>query len=474
MAVHQADFQIASLFSMFRKQGGLRLFFGLLGLITLSPLAASPSAAVGAQATAVITTSTNQPAATSKLENAAGQVDLALPESNDSMPGTGPVRRYDWFVSLWNSRRAEFQKLAESQKHSVVLLGDSITQGWGDQTDQLFAGVKIANRGISGDTTRGMLYRLDQDVIALEPACVVMLMGTNDLEENATPDVIAGNVALILDRIAEKLPTTPVVLCEIFPSSASKKRPADKIRETNRLLAAYAKGKPQITFLETWALFADSTGDAPVAEFPDLLHLNEAGYARWASALRPIFATFGFLETEADSFQPEEGFELLFNGKDLTGWGFRSSPDAEPKETFDGQPHSSDGRYKAINGRLVVTTPPEGRRVQQLWTTRNFTRDFEFKLEFRATPNADSGVFLRGKQLQCRDYRLAGPYKELTMYKPQDWNELHIVVRNGVAHCTCNGEVLEAEYMIPAIGPMGLEGDSGQMEYRRIRLRELP
>ncbi len=59
------------------------------------------------------------------------------------------------------------------------------------------------------------------------------------------------------------------------------------------------------------------------------------------------------------------------------------------------------------------------------------------------------------------------------MYKPQDWNELHVVVRNGVAHCTCNGEVLEAEYMIPASGPMGLEGDSGQMEYRRIRLREL-
>ena len=66
------------------------------------------------------------------------------------------------------------------------------------------------------------------------------------------------------------------------------------------------------------------------------------------------------------------------------------------------------------------------------------------KLEFRATPNADSGVYLRGPQLQCRDYALAGPYKNLKRYKPQDWNELVVTVQDGVAHATCNGEVLEA------------------------------
>jgi hypothetical protein len=39
---------------------------------------------------------------------------------------------------------------------------------------------------------------------------------------------------------------------------------------------------------------------------------------------------------------------------------------------------------------------------------------------------------------------------------------------------TCNGEILEAAQKVPATGPLGLEGDRGQMEYRRIRLQELP
>jgi hypothetical protein len=164
----------------------------------------------------------------------------------------------------------------------------------------------------------------------------------------------------------------------------------------------------------------------------------------------------------------------LFNGKDLTGWGFRTKKTLEPTQSFDGKTMSDDGRYVAKNGRLIVTTPPEGRRVQQLWTTREFGQDFIFKLEFRATPNADSGVFIRKPQLQCRDYWLAGPYKELKGYKPQQWNEIIVKVTDGIAHCTCNGEVLEAALAVPPSGPIGLEGDRGQMEYRHIQLKELP
>lgn len=408
----------------------------------------------------------------SAVIHAAEQADeLGIPATNEGLAGDGPIRRADWFHNVWNSRRAEFQKSAPDQKGAVVFLGDSITQGWGNQTDTLFAGVKIANRGISGDTTRGMLYRLEADVLSLEPAAVVMLMGTNDLEEKATPQVIAGNVALIIEAILKHNPKTPVVLCQIFPSSASMNRPADKIKETNALLMAYAKGKPEITVIDTWTLYADENGDAPVSEFPDLLHLNESGYTKWAAALRPILATLGLTETEADGFQPEAGFEMLFNGRDLTGWSFKTNSETT---VFDGATETPDHRYKAINGRLVVTTPPEGRRVQQLWTTRQFPGDFVMKLEFRATPNADSGVFIRQPQLQCRDYRLAGPYKNLKSYKPQDWNELEVTVKGNVAYCTCNGEVLEAEFKLPETGPIGLEGDQGQMEYRRIRVKQLP
>jgi hypothetical protein len=206
-----------------------------------------------------------------------------------------------------------------------------------------------------------------------------------------------------------------------------------------------------------------------------------------------VLATLGFVEKEPDTFKPEERFEPLFNGRDLTGWGFRPTtekdfedirkwrasdpnmppwPIVESPVSFDGKTASTDGRFRAVNGRLVVTMPTEGRRIQQLYTTRDFPNDFTLKLEFRATPNADSGVYLRGRQLQCRDYPLAGPYKDLKQYKPQDWNELVVTVRGNKAHCTCNGEVLEAAYELPATGPIGVEGDRGQMEYRRIRMRQ--
>ena len=141
---------------------------------------------------------------------------------------------------------------------------------------------------------------------------------------------------------------------------------------------------------------------------------------------------------------------------------------------FDGRTASPDGRFVAINGRLVVTTPPEGRKIQQLYTTREFRDDFMLKLEFRATPNADSGVYVRGPQLQCRDYALAGPFKDLKNYKPQDWNELVVTVQNGVARAPATAKCWTSSSRSRETGPIGVEGDRGQMEYRRIRIKRTP
>ncbi len=168
----------------------------------------------------------------------------------------------------------------------------------------------------------------------------------------------------------------------------------------------------------------------------------------------------------ADDFKPEPGYISLFNGKDLTGWGYLTN-------NFDGKLASDDGRFSATNGALMVH-PREPRLIQKIWTTREFTNDFILKLEFRAATNADSGIYVREPQLQCRDYLVAGPYKNLKQYKPQDWNEIIVIATNNAAFCTCNGEVLEAAMKLPASGPIGFEGDRGRMEYRRVRLKELP
>jgi lysophospholipase L1-like esterase len=409
------------------------------------------------------------------------------------VPGIGPIRHEDWFQKLWRERRAMFARQKTEQQHALVFFGDSITQGWGDDFKGSFPGVKVANRGISGDTTRGLLTRIDDDVLALDPRGVVLLIGTNDVELKVPLEGIAANVKSLLGKFGAHNPHAPIILCQVFPTSGKVKRPTENIRKLNQLLVAVAQGNEQVTVLDTYALFADAEGDAKPAEFPDLLHPNAAGYAKWRAALWPLLATLGFVETEPDSFAPEEGFELLFNGKNLNGWGFRPTtaedfeaikrwrasdpnmppwPIVESPVNFDGMTASSDGRFRAVNGRLVVTVPTEGRRIQQLYTTRDFPEDFTLKMEFRATPNADSGVFLRGRQLQCRDYALAGPYQNLKNYKPQAWNELVITVKGRQAHCTCNGEVLEEAYELPATGLIGVEGDRGQVEYRRIRIHD--
>ena len=418
-----------------------------------------------------------------------------IPATDDGLPGAGPIRRAEWFRNLWTQRRAAWAARAEQDQGAVVLLGDSITQGWGDDFSGYFPGVKIANRGISGDTSRGVLIRLKEDVLSLQPAAVVLLIGTNDLEEQADPETIAANVKLILAALKEHDAKLPVVLCQVFPSAEAKRRPAGKIKKVNQLCAAAVKGDAQVTLVETWTLFAGAQGDAKPGEFPDLLHPNKAGYAKWAAALRPIFATLGLLDTEPYQFTPEPGFVSLFNGRDLTGWGYRPTSEGDMQSakrwqssdpnaaawpfvtnavSFDGQAGSPEGRFVAKNGRLIVTTPPEGRKIQQLHTTREFPRDFILRLEFRAAPNADSGIYVRGPQLQCRDYPLAGPYKQLKHYRAGEWNEIEVTVKDGVAHSLCNGEVLEAAMKVPATGPIGVEGDRGQMEYRRLRLKETP
>ena len=182
----------------------------------------------------------------------------------------------------------------------------------------------------------------------------------------------------------------------------------------------------------------------------------------------------------AEDWQPEAGFKSLFNGTDLTGWCFRAKTKKEETkageilEKFDGKTVSNDAHYSAKDGIFTVTFPTEMDKLTgQIYTVEEFPKNFVLKLEFRASVNADSGIFVRKPQLQCRDYLVAGPYKGLKQYKAQDWNQIEVTVKDGVAHCTCNGELLDAALPLPATGPIGLEGDRAVMEYRHIQLKVL-
>jgi hypothetical protein len=113
------------------------------------------------------------------------------------LPGKGPLQTWAGFTNVWADRHAEWQRDTNNEPGAVVFLGDSITQGW-KTLAKVFPDFKVVNRGIGGDTTRGVLYRLNADVLALKPAAVVLLIGINDLGLGGKPEDIANNIKTIL------------------------------------------------------------------------------------------------------------------------------------------------------------------------------------------------------------------------------------------------------------------------------------
>jgi len=82
----------------------------------------------------------------------------------------------------WTSKVTQFEVLNKFlPKGKIVFLGDSITEYFSVQ--EFFSNVKIYNRGISSDTTEGVIIRLDSTVLNLEPSKVFVMIGINDMQD---------------------------------------------------------------------------------------------------------------------------------------------------------------------------------------------------------------------------------------------------------------------------------------------------
>jgi hypothetical protein len=168
---------------------------------------------------------------------------------------------------------------------------------------------------------------------------------------------------------------------------------------------------------------------------------------------------------------PEPGFTSLFNGKDLTGWRY-PGPKGAP---MDGQTATPDRRVEVKDGVIVMNAKDAGGKggIKDLYTQPSFDRDFVLRLQFRASLKSDSGVYLRGPQLQVRDFLRRGEQQQLQQFKNDDWNDLEVVVKGTEATFTVNGEkLLKPESMrIPARGPVGLQAETGKFEFRNVRIK---
>lgn len=153
-------------------------------------------------------------------------------------------------------------------------------------------------------------------------------------------------------------------------------------------------------------------------------------------------------------FQLEKGFTRLDNGKDLSGWTGR----LEGWSIKDGAIHLDS---KAAKGHLYSELKHSGNCI--------------IRLQFRAAPRADSGVYVHGSQLQVRDYPTVGPAHYAGPCKPAgEWNELEWDITNGTAVVKLNGQVIEKAWKIgnqPDQG-IGLQKERGDFDFRYIRLME--
>jgi acyl-CoA thioesterase I len=164
----------------------------------------------------------------------------------------------------------------------VVFLGDSITQSWGDYQRDYFSRSDRINRGIGGQATPQMLLRFRQDVIALEPAAVHILAGTNDLAGNVGPtdlETIESNIASMVDLA--RVHGIAVVVGSVLPASDFPWRPGlnpgPKILALNDWLKTYVRSRDGV-FVDYYSAMTDGALGMRPALALDGVHPSPEGY----------------------------------------------------------------------------------------------------------------------------------------------------------------------------------------------------
>jgi lysophospholipase L1-like esterase len=187
-----------------------------------------------------------------------------------------------------------FELNKSSEPGGIVFLGDSITDFF--RINEYFHGVYVINRGISGDTTDGVLFRLPESVYHLSPSKVFLMIGTNDLGENKAERDIIHNIDQIISAIQANCPETKVYLESVYPVSnirhkkirryIVKKRTNEKICRLNKGLEKLAQEK-NITYIDVYSHLVDETGNIRLEYTVEGLHLTVQGYCAVAEVLKP-------------------------------------------------------------------------------------------------------------------------------------------------------------------------------------------
>lgn len=232
--------------------------------------------------------STNTSANKDLLKKYAPILVLQVPRDNPCIrPAAGiRARRHDAFVET-----------AKTGDFDILFYGDSITDLWNVEADpqgnpggkrvldKYFGDVKVANFGVSGDTTQGILWGLQNgEGQGHKPKAVMLMIGTNNTGGASGPEIAEGIGAVILE-LRKDFPDAKILLLAIFPRGAG---PTDanrlKVEEANRIIARL-DDQQHVFFVNINSKFLDEKGGLIGFRPTDNLHPVEQGYEIWASAV---------------------------------------------------------------------------------------------------------------------------------------------------------------------------------------------
>ena len=166
----------------------------------------------------------------------------------------------------------------------VAFIGDSLTDGY--DLAQYYPDLSVINRGIGGDTTHGVLARLEVSVIEPAPKVVIMMIGTNNIDDMFT------DYEDIIIRMKEALPDTEIVVLSVTPVSNADPVRNGKIALANVKIEALAK-KHGITYVDMFTPLYDLEAEGLRAEYTtDGLHFTPLGYEVITATLRSVIDDF--------------------------------------------------------------------------------------------------------------------------------------------------------------------------------------
>lgn len=190
--------------------------------------------------------------------------------------------------SIWRTVKARRQQKYERQvthfeqlgvgNQDIVFLGDSLIA----QADwcALFPERSIRNRGIGGDTTGGLLERLDA-ISRGQPKKIFLLIGTNDVGFGILQKQTVNNYAQILTHLQTHAPHSELYVQSILPRQRKFKAQIESInKQLNELCTQH-----DVPFIDLYPSFLDNRGQLDARLTTDGLHLLGGGYRRWQKLL---------------------------------------------------------------------------------------------------------------------------------------------------------------------------------------------